>query len=102
MNLSDLSAEAWRDSCDWFPAIHRRGLVGTVAHLGLGLAGEAGELANLVKKVDRLGRISADTQRDMALELADVFTYILLLAAALDVDLTWAYDQKRQQNMDRF
>lgn len=51
---------------------------------GGALAGECGELCNLLKKMRRGSKIS---KKEIAYELADVITYADLVGAALDIDL---------------
>lgn len=59
----------------------------TPAHWMQALTGELGELANILKKVDR-GDFPVDTvQQDLANELADVQTYLDILAFKLGIDL---------------
>lgn len=55
----------------------------------LGLAGEAGEIANKLKKVirDTGGRISPKTQEAIKDELGDVLWYVSQLARELDLGL---------------
>ena len=55
----------------------------------LGLCGEAGEVADKIKKVmrDRSGVIDAAVREDLALELGDVLWYLAQLATELDLDL---------------
>ena len=55
----------------------------------LGLCGEAGEVADKVKKVlrDRGGVFDAQIRDDLRLELGDVLWYLAQLASELDLDL---------------
>jgi NTP pyrophosphatase (non-canonical NTP hydrolase) len=55
----------------------------------LGLCGEAGEVADKVKKVlrDRGGQITDDVRDDLQLELGDVLWYVAQLATELGLDL---------------
>ena len=58
---------------------------------GGALAGETGELCNLLKKLRRGEKIK---KSDMAHELADIITYADLVAIALDIDLGEAVREK--------
>ncbi|MBU6250491.1 MAG: nucleoside triphosphate pyrophosphohydrolase family protein [Cyanobacteria bacterium REEB417] len=55
----------------------------------LGLCGEAGEVADKVKKVirDRAGHFDAAVRDDLLLELGDVLWYVAQLCSELDLDL---------------
>ena len=55
----------------------------------LGLCGEAGEVADKVKKVlrDREGHFDAAVRDDLLLELGDVLWYVAQLASELNLDL---------------
>lgn len=55
----------------------------------LGLCGEAGEVADKVKKVlrDHGGVFSEQIRADLALELGDVLWYVARLATELNLDL---------------
>ena len=65
----------------------------------LGLTGEAGEVADKVKKVirDNNDEFSAERRRQIALELGDVMWY----AAALAHDLGYTLDEVCQMNLDK-
>jgi NTP pyrophosphatase (non-canonical NTP hydrolase) len=85
------------DSINWFPRAYE-----DPVHLVLGLCGEAGELANVVKKVHR-GDATWDEQWDkFESEMADVLTYLLSIAASTGMDLEKVFNDKRLVNLERF
>ena len=65
----------------------------------LGLCGEAGEVADKVKKVlrDRQGNFSPEVIADLQLELGDVLWYVAQLATELGLEL----EQIAQTNLDK-
>ena len=65
----------------------------------LGLCGEAGEVADKVKKVlrDRQGNFSSEVIADLQLELGDVLWYVAQLATELGLEL----EQIAQTNLDK-
>lgn len=94
-----LSQTAYADSKRWFPKT-----ADSVAFTTLALAGEVGEVANIVKKLERgsLQWNDARVRMDLAMEVADVYTYLVLLAGQLGVDLEKVYAAKRIENERRF
>ncbi len=60
-----------------------------LAYPALGLAGEAGEVANDAKKVirDDEGVVTDERRRRLAGEIGDVLWYVAQLATELDLDL---------------
>ena len=56
----------------------------------LGLAGEAGEIANKVKKIlrDNSGNLQESVREDLICELGDVLWYIAALATDLNFELS--------------
>jgi NTP pyrophosphatase (non-canonical NTP hydrolase) len=106
MNLNDRVAEALKDNKSWFPE-----LALDLRHHTLGLAGEAGEVANEVKKWDRgdYGVIEESDSVDailfrkrIAAELADVLVYTFSIAGMLGIKLDEVYTEKREFNEERF
>lgn len=96
--VREMSREALEDSERWFPELPTADIVMKV----LCLSGEVGELANEVKKVER-GDFEYDEKLEaMRSEIADIFTYLLDLCAALNVDLVNEYYKKRAFNEQRF
>ena len=63
----------------------------------LGLAGEAGEVANKVKKVLRDGTKIKDVSKDIASEIGDCLWYISLLAD----DIGWDLESIAKLNIDK-
>lgn len=68
---------------------------------GVALAGEVGEVCNVIKKLNRVrdgltGNTKSEDEltEDLALELADVLAYLLLLAARANIPLENAYIHK--------
>lgn len=63
----------------------------------LGLTGEAGEIANKVKKLQRDGLYLDDIWEDIHAELGDVLWYLAALADEFGMDL----DIVAEQNLDK-
>lgn len=76
-----------------YPAEH------SVVYPVLGLTGEAGEVADKVKKTirDFGGEFSAERRREIAMELGDVMWY----AATLARDLGYTLDEVATMNIDK-
>ena len=66
---------------------------------GLGLAGEAGEVAEHVKKAvrDDGGEVTDERRAAMSKELGDVLWYVAQLASELSLDL----DEVARENLDK-
>lgn len=82
MDLQAYQAEAAKTAR--YPAVGANPVYPT-----LGLCGEAGEVAEKVKKVlrDQGGQFSAEARAALALELGDVLWYLARLASELELDL---------------
>ena len=70
-----------------------------VVYPALGLAGEAGEIANKVKKIfrDDDGKLTPERQEQLKKELGDVLWYVAQVADQLEFDL----EEVAQLNLDR-
>jgi MazG-like nucleotide pyrophosphohydrolase family protein len=89
-----------RNSERWFPDLHAANRGHMDVYYTLGLIGEAGEVANKVKKSQRgIGDVTHDEMRS---ELADVFSYLLLLAGELQIDLVRAWAEKQKVCEERW
>ena len=109
--LGYLSQQCKDDSKRWFP-----GTSDDLLHMVLGLAGESGEVANLLKKLDRgdydttnikvhTGNVSewpTDRKLELAEEVVDVLVYAFNIFALLGVSPDVIYATKRAANERRF
>ena len=68
-----------------------------VVYPALGLAGEAGEVANKVKKVLRDGTEIKDVSKDIASEIGDYLWYISVLAS----DIGWDLESIAKLNIEK-
>jgi NTP pyrophosphatase (non-canonical NTP hydrolase) len=75
----------------------------SLPHHVLALCGEAGELANIVKKVER-GSLewNDEVALSVLMEATDVFIYVLNIFNILQGSLYHAYMAKREFNHERF
>jgi NTP pyrophosphatase (non-canonical NTP hydrolase) len=99
--LSFLERQALEDSQRWFGDVANSH---SLSHHVLALCGEAGELANVVKKIERgsLDQRSAATMMMLNMETVDVFTYTLNIAGLLGLDLDKGNQYTRAANEKRF
>lgn len=102
LSLAQLEVQCLEDSEKWFgDTIDRQA---AVPHHVLALAGEVGELANIVKKIERgsLDGRAPRVRHDLAMELTDVLIYTLNLGGLFGIDLEETYKLKRTENQRRF
>lgn len=96
--LRVLAQAAYKDSREWFPAVADKPFFVAAC-----MAGEVGEVLNLLKKVERgTHRFDQSMRDDVAEELADVFIYMLAFAGCLEIDLLQEYFKKQEANAIRF
>jgi NTP pyrophosphatase (non-canonical NTP hydrolase) len=74
-----------------------------LAYPALGLAGEAGEVAEHAKKAirDDAGAVSGERRAAMAKELGDVLWYVAQLASELELDLNEIAAQNLEKLLSR-
>lgn len=70
-----------------------------ITYATLGLVGEAGEIANKVKKVfrDDAGVVTDEKKTELRKEIGDVLWYL----SQLSTELGLSFDQLAQENLDR-
>ncbi len=90
MNFSDYQAKAMRSA-----HVKEPGELSTLQNAALGLAGESGEVADMIKKVSFQGH-SLD-KAHLAEEVGDILWYCALAATGLGMDL----DAIAQGNVDK-
>ena len=71
-------------------------------YIALALAGEIGELANVVKKLERGDLSYAEALERLEDESADVLIYLLKLSYQTGIDLEAAFVNKQRANKIRF
>lgn len=100
-HLWALTQQAREDSSRWFGDASAHD---DMPHMVLALCGEAGELANLVKKIQRgsLDPKQAGVYHQLCMETTDVFVYLLNIAGLLSLDLESSNALVRGQNEKRF
>jgi NTP pyrophosphatase (non-canonical NTP hydrolase) len=99
MNLTKMIQDCVEDSKRWFPDAQ------TVPLHVLCLAGEVGEVANIVKKVERGSLRMEDAMETLPEEIVDVLIYLCNLMGHdqfKDVDWKKIWDAKRKYNEERF
>lgn len=95
LTLVTLAGTMRANSERWFPYTHstQEQEMPIAVFYALGFAGEAGEVANAVKKLHRDGE-TPERLAALREELADAFTYLLLLASEVGADLVAEYERK--------
>jgi NTP pyrophosphatase (non-canonical NTP hydrolase) len=99
MNLLQMIDECTQDSERWFPGNQ------DLAFTTLAMAGEVGEVANIVKKVVRGSHELEVVLDDLTEEVVDVLIYLCNLMGAKEFDgVDWSviWDRKRRFNENRF
>jgi NTP pyrophosphatase (non-canonical NTP hydrolase) len=97
--IQEIIKQCGKDSHRWFPKT-----ADDLGFMTLAMVGEAGEVANVVKKVLRgsLDLKNASAKNQLTMEIADVFIYLMDLCDLLGIDIEKAYNMKRMENEQRF
>ena len=101
MDLIDIQELEFGDVKDYFPELAEDGAQ-LILHMGLGLVGEAGEIANDLKKWHRGDFDVSELVDRMGKELPDVLIYLVLLAGALNINLEEVWEIKKEFNDARY
>ena len=99
MTLQEMAKLCGEDSRMWFPKT-----ANDLVFLTLALNGEAGELANVVKKIARGSTSMRDPKVRLQImqELMDTMIYAMCIADALHIDIEKLYLKVRSDNAGRF
>jgi NTP pyrophosphatase (non-canonical NTP hydrolase) len=99
--LWQLAEQCAKDSERWFGDFDG---YRSIPYHTLCMAGEVGEFANIVKKIERgsLDIRDPKVRYDLANELTDTFVYMLNIAGLLHIDLGKNYQYVRAANEKRF
>lgn len=101
MELQDSFDREHSGHFDWSTRVTEDNLE-VLAFLGLGVCGEARELANIVKRVVRGGHSLRTATHEIEEEVADIFIYLVKVCNQMDSDLEEAYQSKLERNRTRF
>jgi NTP pyrophosphatase (non-canonical NTP hydrolase) len=95
MNFTDYQREARKTAV--YPDEHK------ITYPALGLSGEAGEVANKVKKIlrDDGGRLRPEVKDALSQELGDCLWYLALVAWDLELDLQNIAEENLKKLADR-
>lgn len=96
-NINLIVHEVRRDTKEWFPD-----KADDLGFMGLALAGELGELCNLIKKVERGDLTLDEARKDIGEEATDVLIYLCEIFGILGISPSHMYDIKRRKNVARF
>lgn len=96
-DLRYIMETCFKDSERWFPDVFN-----DITMITLGITGEAGEVADELKKMIRGTRSPEEGWPKYAMELVDVLIYVCCAAKILNLDLAEAFWEKRQFNEERF
>lgn len=96
MRIQDMASEVLANSRRWFPHIYARDFDFQVMHMGMGVAGEGGEVINKIKKATSytVATLSREQCDAIAEELTDVLCYTLGLLELMGYDAEEEYRKK--------
>jgi NTP pyrophosphatase (non-canonical NTP hydrolase) len=96
-DLNQMADMVMSDSVRWFPNAHADLMV-----YALGCAGEAGEVADIVKKIARGSTTVQEALESLREETIDLLIYVLGLGNLLNIDWYGEYARKQIKNEERF
>jgi len=97
MYLTDIQQREVDDSADYFADLEL-----SPVYLAVALAGEVGEVCNEIKKYERGDFDFVELTKRLHDELPDVLIYLVMLAGAMEINLSYAYNRKKEYNDRRF
>lgn len=112
MNLKELidTQKSFDETHGWsVDSNDNKALIQTISDDIVGLVGELGEFANLIKKgklvhenPEELNNFFEKNKEDLHTEIIDMFIYLVRISSHLDVDLENIYSQKLEKNRVKY
>lgn len=102
--MSALTIEQFQQALREFAAARDWDQFHSPKNLSMALIAEAAELVEHFQWLteDQSKTLAADKRSEVALELADIFTYLVRLADKLDIDLLAAAEKKLKLNAEKY
>lgn len=101
LNMQKEFDEKHETNFNWNKPIDQKNL-DMLGFILMGIVGEVGELANIIKKILRGDDLLESKRTDIEEEIADIFIYLMKFCNQMKIDLEGNYLLKLKKNKKRF